>query len=119
MKQFKILNAYRTLEVLSENELLTETEQWKLYKLRKLLKPHIDFQSEREDAVREKYRDNIKPDGRIEGKPAELFLKDMQAIQNLEVELEEFTRPQVKMVKGITLKTIEPLEDFIEFLPPA
>ena len=119
MRQHQIITAYRTLETLSDNEFLTETDQWNLYKLRKLLKPHFDFQAEREESIREKYQDNINSDGTIEGKPAELFLKDMQAIQNLDVELEEFTKPKIKMVKGITFKTIEPLEDFIEFLPPA
>ena len=118
MKQFKIQNAYRTLEILTDNEFLTEEEQWELYKLRKFLRPHIDFQNEREDAVREKYSDSIDEEGNILGEPAKQFLQDMHAISNLDIEIEAFDKPKIKMVKGINFKTIEPLEDFIEFLPP-
>ena len=118
MKQSKIIEAYNASALLSECE-ITETEQWKLYKLRKVLRSHYEFQQQREDAVREKYSSFIDDRGMIAGEKAQEFVKDINAIGDLEVEIEEFEKPQITMIKGITCKIIEPLEDFVEFLPPA
>lgn len=119
MKQYKIINAYQILEKLSENENLTDFDQWEIYKLRKFLRPHFDFQSEREDSIRQKFKDDIDEQGNIHGEKAAAFLKDMQELSNMDIEIEERTKPQIKLVKGITCKIIEPLEDFIEFTEPA
>lgn len=118
MKQYKIILAYKATALLSECE-LSEKEQWELYKLRKILRSHYEFQEQRENAVREKYASFIDENGMISGEKAQEFAKDINAIGELEVEIEDFIKPEIKIVKGITYKIIEPLEDFIEFLPPA
>ena len=118
MKQYKIIIAYKATELLSECD-LTEKEQWDLYKLRKILRSHYDFQQQREDAVREKYASFIDEKGMLQGEKAQEFAKDINAIGDLEVEIEEFVKPEIRIIKGITYKIIEPLEDFIDFLPPA
>lgn len=118
MKQSKIISTYNTLSQLADFD-FSENEQWEIYKLRKFLRPHFDYQQEREDALREKYSGDIDEEGMIKGEAAQSFMKDMNAIANLEIELEEFEKPKLHVVKGVTCKLIEPLEDFVEFLPPA
>lgn len=118
MKQGKIISAYNTAEKLAECD-LTDKEQWEVYKLRKFLRPHYEFQLERENAVREKYSSFTNQNGMINGEKAQEFLRDMNAIGEIEIELEEYKKPEIKITKGITCKIIEPLEDFVEFLPPA
>ena len=119
MKQYQIINAYKNLETLSENENLTDLDQWKLYKLRKTLRPHVDFQVERETAIREKYVPYANENGIIEGEHVQEYMNELQDLSQIEVEIEEFTKPKIKMAKGMTLKIVEPLEDFIEFTEPA
>lgn len=119
MKQFKIVNAYQTLEQLASNENLTEKEQWDIYKLRKALRPHIEFRDERVAAIQEKYRDDIDEQGNIHGEQAVKYLNEIQAVNNLDIELEELSKPKVKFAKGMNCKITEPLEDFIEFTEPA
>ena len=119
MKQFQIINAYQTLETLAENEFLTELDQWAVYKVRKMLKHHIEFQNERETSIREKFMEYTDENGNLQGDKAKEYLEDIQKLNNLDVELEEFEKPKIKLVKGITCKIMEPLEDFIEFTSPA
>lgn len=118
MKQYKIIVAYKATELLVDCD-LSEKEQWELYKLRKILRSHYEFQQQREDAVREKYTSFIDENGMINGEKAQEFAKDINAIGDLDVEIEDFVKPKIRITKGITCKIIEPLEDFIEFLPPA
>ena len=118
MKQSKIIEAFNASALLSECE-ISEKEQWELYKLRKILRSHYEFQQQREDAVREKYSSFTNDKGMISGEKAQEFLKDINAIGDLDVEIKEFEKPQITMVKGITCKIIEPLEEFVDFLPPA
>ena len=118
MKQSKIITAYNTAEQLVECN-LTDQEQWEVCKLRQFLRPNYEFQQERENAIREKYSSFIDMNGMINGEKAQEFVKEINAIGDVEVELEERKKPQIKFTKGITFKITEPLEDFIEFLPPA
>ena len=118
MKQYKIINAFKALETLSDNENLTDFDQWHIYKLRKLLRPHIEFQQEREAAIQEKYQQYADDKGMLKDEKAQEFMKELQTLTQLDVEMEEFKKPQIKIVKGITCKIIEPLEDFIEFTEP-
>lgn len=118
MKQFKIINAYKTLETLSENENLTELDQWNIYKIRKILRPHVEFQEEREQSVREKYQPYADNEGVLKGEKYLSFMQEMYDLSQLDVEIDAFNKPQIKAVKGITYKIIEPLEDFIDFVEP-
>ena len=117
MKQAKIIEAYNAALQLSDCN-ISEKEQWEVYKLRKALRSHYEYQVEREDAIREKYSSFIDEEGRINGKEAVEYLKDIREIENLDVELEPFEKPIIVLTSGITCKLMEQLEDFIEFLPP-
>ena len=117
MKQNKIIAAYKMLETLADNEHLSKKEQWGLYKLRCDLKPHFEFQVEQEDIIRSKYQEFADEKGEITGKKAEDFIAEIKSIGELDTEL-EIKKPKIKMAEGITFKIIEPLEDFVEFLPP-
>ena len=118
MKQSKITIANKLLETLADNGGLSKKEQWELYKLRLALRPRIDFQREQEDIIRSKYQEFADEKGELVGKKADDFVKEMKSIGDLDVEIEGLTKPQIKMTDGITFKIIEPLEEFVEFLPP-
>lgn len=119
MKQIQLVNAYRDLEKLSENENLSDFNQWEIYKLRKLLRPHIDFQNERENAILEKYRPYADAEGNLDSEKSAEYIKEIKSLAQMEIEIESFVKPEIKIVKGMTCKTMEPLEDFIEFTSPA
>ena len=117
MKQYMIIQAYNATEKLSECD-LTEKEQWEIYKLRKFLRPHFEFQQEREEEIKKKYSSYVDSDGKVNSDKAQDVINDLNNISNLDVELDEYKKITIKMTKGITCKIIESLEDFIEFIPP-
>ena len=117
MKQLKIIDSYKLMETLADIQDLSQKEQWNIYQLRKTLRPHFDFQVEREDAIRDKYRVFADADGNLEDEKATEFVNELNELNNMEIELKEFTRPKIRMVKGISFLTAENLEDFIEFIP--
>lgn len=117
MKQANIVNAYKTMESLAGVQGLSEQEQWSLYQLRKLLRKHFEFQMERESAIREKYTEFADENGNLANDKAREFLEDMRKIDEMEIELDEFTKPKIHFAKGIPFTTAEALEDFIEFTP--
>ena len=119
MKQIQLVNAHKDLEKLSENENLSDINQWEIYKLRKMLRPHMDFQDERENAILEKYRVFADKEGNLDSKKSAEYIKEIQDLAQMEIEIEPFVKPKIKIVKGMTCKTMEPLEDFIEFTSPA
>lgn len=118
MKQYQISNAYQSIEKISDNENLTSIDQWKLYKLRKVLRPHIEFQEERKQAILKKFKPYANEDGVLEGEKMQEYVNEIQDMLNLDVEIESFTKPTICLVKGITCIQIEQLEDFIEFTEP-
>jgi hypothetical protein len=118
MKQNKIINAYNTMEQLANNQELTEHEQWALYNLRKKLRTHFEYQNEREAAIRAKYQQFANEEGMLNGVDANKYLTEMAELNDMEIELEEFEKPKLRFVKGISFETAEALEDFIEFTPP-
>ena len=101
MKQYQIINAYKNLEALSENERLTDFDQWNIYKLRKILKPHIEFQAERENALLDKYRQYANDKGILEGEAMQNYIKDLQELSQLDAEIEQFTKPKIKITQDI------------------
>ena len=118
MKQFTFINAYKALEQIADNANLTKKDQWNLYKLRVMLRPHVEFQEEQERIVRGKYAEYADENGILTGEKAAEFAKEMQSIVDTEIEYEPVEKIRIEMVDGITFKTIEALEEFIEFLPP-
>ena len=117
MKQFKIIEAYNSLPEFSDVKGLTKRDQWELYKLKGLLKPHFDFQVEQEENIKSKYRAYADNEGNLTGEKMNQFVKELDEITNMDVDI-SFEKPQIKITDGMTLKIMAPLEDFIEFLPP-
>lgn len=116
MKQNKIVDVYKAMESLASIVDLSTQEQWNIYKLRKELRSRYEFQEERENAIREKYREFADENGNLKDEKAQEFIKELEDLNNLEVEL-DFTKPQIRLVKGINFIMAEQLEDFIEFIP--
>ena len=118
MKQYQIINAYKAAEKLAECE-LDPKEQWKVYKLRQFLRPHIEFRTEQEEKIRKKYIEFADDKGNLSGQKAAEYYNDLNELNNVEIEIEDREKPKIQFVKGITCKISEPLEDFIEFTEPA
>ena len=116
MKQSKIITAYKAIEPLAKIDSLSEMDQWKLYQLRKALRPHYEFQAERETALAEKYKEFVNEEGRRIGEHAEAFIKDLNEIGNMEVDF-DYEKPRIPLVRGIDFVTAESLDEFIEFVP--
>lgn len=116
MKQSKIIDAYNAIEMLSKNTELNEQEQWRLYQVRKLLRPHIEFQLEREDALKEKYKDYIDNEGKIAVEKAMEWNHDINKLMNMDVDINVTDKPIIRFVKGVTCIVAEALDDFVEFI---
>ena len=118
MKQGKIKTAYEITESLSDSN-LSDSVLWALYKTRKALFPHYDFQLSRQREIFKKY------EGQVDGsqlhfkdaETAQKFADEANALGDMEVELENYTKPVISLkdFPGITIHQIEALEDFIEF----
>lgn len=117
MTQSKLIKAYKAMESLALVDELTAKEQWEIYNVRKKIRPHYEFQIERENAIREKYAEYADGDGELVGDKAEEFINEINELLNMEVDMESDKKPQIRFVKGINFITAESLEDFIEFVP--
>lgn len=115
MKQSKIINAYKDMEQLATISSLTDQEQWQLYKLRKILRPHHEFQQERENAILEKYKPYADENGNIKGDILNEYIQEMNDLNNMDVELEDFEKPSIPN-RNINFLLMEKLEDFINFI---
>lgn len=114
MKQIDIINAYKASEDLSKATFSKEDE-WKIYNLRKALRPRIEFQEEQEKKLAEKYTSFADKDGNLKGEKYIEYMQELQELMNLEVEsVESITLP---LIEGVSFKTIEALENLIEFKP--
>ena len=118
MKQNKINLAYVALGKLCENEALSEKSQWKIYMLRKKLRPYVEFYDERMAMITKKYREFADEEGKIDGIHALNFVKDRNELDELDIDINLGSKPSIGLVKGIHCTDIEELEDFIEFVPP-
>lgn len=119
MKQYKIVRAHEATESLSKCENLNVDTLWAIYQLRKKLYPHVEFQLERDKALKEKYSEFADEEGMIRGKPYNDFLSEKEKLANLEVEdidLSEKIKIKLQDGIGITVQMMEDLEDFIEFV---
>ena len=114
MKQFEVIKAYNATEKLASIEGFTPKDQWQIYTLRKTLRPHIEFQQEREKALADKYIQYADDKGTITGQPYIDYLAEMQELNNMDIE-ETFTPVKLTLVEGVNFKTIEALAGFIEF----
>ncbi len=117
MKQSDIIRAYNATEQLA-NCSITKKEQWAVYQLRYFLRPHVEFQKEQEEVLRNKYMEFASEDGMLSKEKVPEYLNDLNEIGSLEIELGEWKKPKIAFADGITFKITEALENFFEFLPP-
>lgn len=120
MKQVKIINAYRTLMNMA-GETFPLPVAYKLYKLRKALEPQYDFQTEQERAAVEEFNGHFDDETKkivFESvEVGEKFIKKLEELANMEVEL-EFEPVTINMNDirmEITPNDIEKLDGFIIF----
>lgn len=117
MKLRDIINAFKTTEQLAEIKGLTNNDQWEVYKVRKNLRTHIDFMNERLSALQAKYREFADENGVLNGDKAIEYNKELEELNNMEIDMNDYDIPVVHMAEGITFKIMEPLENIIEFTP--
>ena len=118
MKQFKIVKAYQATENMSKCEKLDAETLWSIYQLRKKLYPHVEFQAEREDALREKYAEFADEDGVIKGEPYTNYVKDLSEIATMDKEVNIPDKITIKLQDemGITVQMMEALDEFVNFV---
>lgn len=114
MKQFKIVQAYKSLETLSDVKEYGMKEQWNLYSLRKRLRPHYEFYEEKVSEITDKYRKFANENGLIQGENYQNFQKEIEELNNLDIE-EDFSPITLQFVEGISFMTAELLEGFVQF----
>ena len=115
MKQYEIISVYNATEELADNKNLTSKEQWALYNLRKDLRSHVEFQKEREQVITGKYAKFADENGKIYGENYQNYLKELEELNDMDIEWDK-EKIKLPLVDGINFKTIEALEDFIEFI---
>ena len=113
MKLHKIITAYSEMEKLAGNINLSDQSQWELFKLRKLMRQHVEFHTEREEAIKEKYIKFADDKGNIYGDKLDGYINETTELNNMDVEF-DFVKPVVPHA-GINFLTMEKLEDFIDF----
>lgn len=117
IKQSKLIMAYKATEKLADKPALDEQALWALYGIRRKLRPNAEYQSERENAIRQKYVPYANENGEISGQRYSEFLDELNAVGELDVDLGEITKIDIPFSKelGLTLHDIEALEDFVNF----
>ena len=118
MKQGKMVQAYNALQRLG-GQVMDDLVAYKLFKLKKQMAPAIEFQTEREQLIFEKYQPERTGNGqysfRTSGQAAE-FRNELNELADMETEV---TVTPVKIPKGqrllISMDDIEALDGFVEF----
>ena len=122
MEQYKIVNAYAITDSLSNSKDLTIAAKWALYSLRKDLSPHNSFYTEESRKLIEKYNGCYITEANTirfeDNEKATEFRKEYNALDNFDVDL-DIKKYTLKLsdIPDITIKQIETLENFIEFIP--
>ena len=114
MKQLKIIQAYKEMEKLADNQNISDETQWEIFKLRKIMKPHVEFQQEREEAIKSKYIKQADESGKIYGDVLQKYAKELNDLNDMDVEIDSFVKPSVPHT-GLNFLTMEKLEDFMDF----
>ena len=109
----QIINIFNATEDLANKD-FTNEQQWRIYKFRKALKEHVNFYTEREKLINDKYMPFADEEGVLRGEHYKDYMKEKEDLGNTEVEF-EFDKMTLPLVGHIDFKTIEALEDFIEF----
>ena len=115
MKQVKIVKAYEITNILANSHELTKDQQWDIFCLRKILRPHAEFQEEQKAVIDEKYLQQADENGRVFGKVALEYNRELRELDNMEKDLGEILKIRIPMIDGINSAEMEAVEDFIEF----
>ena len=117
VKQFELIKAYKATETLKDNDHLSESVLWNLYRFRKALSPYIEYQREREKALLDKYLKYADDSGSITGEPYQNYIKEIQEIAELGKEF-DWEPIELPTVQGLTISMMEDLDNFISFKQP-
>lgn len=119
MKQGKVIQAYNALARLGGQTMEDYAVAYKLFRLKKQMTPAIEFQTEREKAIFDKYQPERLANGqysfRTSGQAAE-FRKELNDLAEVETEIQI---TPVTIPKGqrllISMDDIEALDGFVVF----
>lgn len=123
MKHEKIIKAYMVLDRLSKDEIPLAIS-YKLFKVKKLLQPQWDFQTERVEAIINKYDPKRLPDGSMkfksksEGEKCAQELNDkIKEIGDMDISFADMKKPIINLDTDIRLSVsdIDALNDFFTF----
>lgn len=124
MKQKDIITAYQAIMSFSANEKNKKNASLKLnyglFKIRKMLEPHYEFQGEQEKKIFQELNPVRTDDGNLDfgtSEKRDTFIQKMQELTDMEVDLGEFVKPVVSLNEDVTftLDEIQALEEFIDF----
>lgn len=115
IKQSKLVNAYNATEKLADDSTLSRQDKWKVFNLRKKLSPNMEFQTESEDKLKEKYAPFANENGVITGQTYQDYTKELNEIGKVEVDVGEIEKIKLPLTDSTTVRIMEALEDFIAF----
>lgn len=123
MKQQTIVRAFNTIQALSTRKLPLSVSH-KLWMVMTVLKPHYEFQSQKENEIFDKYQPILKPDGTFEFQSpdaerafSEEFGALMKEMADLDVDLGDYKKVTLHLDDNIEMSVgdIEALNEFVEF----
>lgn len=115
--QGSVIKAYKAIEALS-NQPLPLPVSYKLFKLKKKLAPHFEFQETQELSLFDQYRPTFENGELIfaSNEDRDQFIEKMKEVGSLEVEVDmEPEQMQMDENMKISISTIEALAEFITF----
>ena len=124
MKQSTIIQAYKTIQELSQQKLPLAVGH-KLWTVKRMLEPHWEFQREKEQEVFEKYKPVINEDGSLQFKDKEEgeafgkeYLEMVNEVADLDVDLGEYKKVLLHFDDKIdmTVDEIAALSEFVDFV---
>ena len=120
MKQGEIVAAFKIYERFQNNISLPNDISYAFFRLGKLIGPHVDFQIERQNQLRDKY--HAQEDGKggyvfSTEEEQKAFTEEINELINMDVDLGEFTKIPFKIDGRCNLSASElmVLDDFMEF----
>lgn len=118
IKQGKIIKAYNATEKFSKDESISLEIKWKLYNMRRIMRPFYEFQSEQEVNIRNKYIQYADEKGNISGKPYTNFLSELEALSALDMDFDMPEKFSIILTDKscFTVQDMEALEDFVDFV---
>ena len=123
MKQKDIIKAFHALQKYEEKDLPIRIS-YSLFKVKKLIEDHVEFQLNAEQEIFQKYKPTSNEDGSLKFKSeeqarefAQEFSSKIDEIGEIEVELDLKNKPKISLdqMVDMSIEDIEALEPFIEF----